>query len=144
VGTYLGSKKVFNLEYGFFHHANGAVVYDRANYEGENVSIQAVDAFLDHPVGKTNAAITAYVTHQINNYGHVGCVFAGDQNGFRLQPYVALARHNYDGASETRNVEIYGLNFYLSGHHSKFTFEYSNDSFLTDSRALTIQAMIYL
>ena len=160
VGTYLGSKKVLNIGYGFFHHTNGAVTYNSGEYLGQNTSIQAVDIFLDHPVGNDNGAITAYATHQINNYGqnylysaygtgnftygHLGYVFPGDPNGFRLQPYIAFGRHNYDAAMEARNVDKYGLNFYISGHHSKFTLEYSKDSFISDKRVLTIQAMIYL
>jgi hypothetical protein len=43
VGTYLGSKRVFNIGAGFFNHANGVV---ESNGEGADVTIFAVDAFL--------------------------------------------------------------------------------------------------
>lgn len=160
VGSYLGSKNVFNLGYGFFAHNNGSVRYESGTYRGEDVRIHAVDAFLDHKVGPRNAAITAYLTHQFNDYGlnylfsaygsgsftygHLGYLLPSDQGKTRWQPYLALASHRYDAVSDKRGVQRLGVNAYLAGHHAKLTFEYSNDNFVSSKNTYMIQAMIYL
>jgi hypothetical protein len=55
VGSYLGGKKIFNVGAGFFLHPKGSVIDTGTaltpNLEGEDVSIFAVDAFYDAPIG---------------------------------------------------------------------------------------------
>lgn len=161
VGTWLGSKKVFNLGAGFFLHPNGSVraIGNPNNFVGELVNLWAVDAFLELPIGEKKACLTAYATFQLNNYGqdyflgaygtgnmvyaHVGYAFAGEK--VRFQPYVSFGTHSYQALSDQRNVLGVGLNLYLSGHHSKLTLEYRNQSFgVTNSNTLSLQAMVYL
>lgn len=160
VGSYLGGKKVFNVGAGFFLHPNGAVKLESGNAVGEDVSIFAVDAFYDTPLGDDGSALTAYATYQANNYGenylysaygtgsmvysHVGYVFAGDTSKTRYQPYVSYGSNTYDATSNNRNILGLGVNAYLSGHHSKLTLEYKNQDFGTATSAITLQAMIYL
>lgn len=162
VGSYLGTKKVFNIGAGFFLHPNGAVVADNGSLKGEDVSIFAVDAFYDAPVGGNNSAITAYATYQSNNYGenyklgntygtgnmfytHLGYVIAGDKTKTRFQPYLSYGSNSYDATDDNMNVFGLGMNAYMSGHNSKLTLEYKNQK-IGDSNtgALTLQAMIYL
>ena len=162
VGSYLGGKKVFNVGAGFFLHPSGSVTMDTGgNLQGEDVSIFAVDAFYDAPVGENGSAITAYASYQTNDYGtdylfsaygtgsmgytHLGYVFAGDKAKTRYQPYVSYGTNSYDAVDDNRNVLGLGVNAYMSGHNSKLTLEYKNQKF-GDSKigTLTLQAMIYL
>ena len=161
VGTYLGSKKVFNVGAGFFLHPKGSVTMDGTDLIGEDVSIFAIDAFYDAPIGENGSAITAYATFQSNDYGkdylysaygtgsmiygHVGYVIPRDKTKVRYQPYVSFASNSYDAVDDNRNIFGIGANAYLNGHNSKLTLEYKNEKF-GDSNigTLTLQAMIYL
>ena len=160
VGSYLGSKRVFNLGAGFFLHPNGSVRMEGANLVGEDVSLFAVDAFYDSPIGSDGSAVTAYATFQSNNYGknylynaygtgsmlyaHVGYLFSGDQNKTRYQPYASYGNNSYDASPNSRSVFGLGVNAYMSGHNSKLTLEYQSQKFGTSTGTLSLQAMIYL
>lgn len=162
VGSYLGSKKVFNIGFGFFAHPNGSVVEDNSgNLLGENVSILAIDAFYDVPLSDNGSAITVYGVYQNNNYGkdylfsaygtgamvygHLGYTIKGDKNKTRYQPYISYGNNSYDAISNNRNILGIGANAYFSGHHSKLTLEYKNQKFgVTNQNTVTLQAMIYL
>ena len=162
VGTYLGTKKVFNIGAGFFAHPNGAVSADNSGVlKGENIGIYALDAFYDAPIKDNGSAITAYATYQWNNYGtdygysaygsggmfysHFGYVIPGDISKPRVQPYISYGSSSYDATSDNRNVFGIGGNLYLEGHNSKLTLEYKNEKFgATDLGTVTLQAMIYL
>lgn len=75
VGTYLGSKRVFNIGAGFLH--NKAAMWtknttwtgtDSISYHDQNLF--AIDAFLDIPINKEKGnAITAYVVDYVNDFG---------------------------------------------------------------------------
>ncbi|KGL63053.1 hypothetical protein [Polaribacter sp. Hel1_85] len=160
VGTYLGGKKVFNVGAGFFLHPNGSALMENGNLVGEDVSIFAVDAFYDAPIGDDGSAITAYATYQSNDYGanymysaygtgsmvysHVGYVFSGDNTKTRYQPYISYASNSYDATSNNRNILGLGVNAFMSGHNSKLTLEYKNQDYGTSTSTVTLQAMIYL
>lgn len=162
VGTYLGAKKVFNIGAGFFLHPSGSVtVASDGNLEGEDVSIFAVDAFYDAPLGENGSAISAYATYQNNDYGEnylfsaygtgsmiygqAGYVLPGELVKARFQPYASFASNSYDAVDDNRNIFGVGVNAYLSGNNSKLTLEYLNQKF-GDSKqgTVTLQAMIYL
>lgn len=162
VGTYIGGKNVFNIGAGFFLHPEGSVIADATgNLTGEDVSIFAVDAFYDAPLGEDGSALTAYATYQTNDYGrdylfsaygtgsmvygHLGYVIAGDKAKTRYQPFLSYATNSYDATDDDRNVFTVGANAYMSGHHSKLSIEYKNEKFGTvKTGTLTLQAMIYL
>ncbi len=161
VGTYLGGKKVFNVGAGFFLHPSGSVVMDGTELVGEDVSIFAIDAFYDAPLGDDGSAIAAYATFQSNDYGkdylfsaygtgsmlytHVGYVIAGDKTKTRYQPYALYGSNSYDAVDDNMSVLGLGVNAYMSGHNSKLTLEYKNQKFgEADSGTVTLQAMIYL
>ncbi len=160
VGTYLGTKKVFNVGAGFFLHPSGSVMNDGTTNVGEDVSIFAVDAFYDAPIGDSKAAITGYITYQNNNYGtdylfnaygtgsfvygHVGYLLPTEKTT-KLQPYLSYASNSYDAVDDNRNVFGAGANLFLNGHNSKLTLEYKNEKFgETKTGTVTLQAMIYL
>ncbi|MEC8832455.1 MAG: hypothetical protein VX772_08850, partial [Bacteroidota bacterium] len=163
VGTYLGSKKVFNIGAGFLTHSNGVVVMDGAgNIEGENVNILAVDAFYDAPLGEDGSAITAYAVFQNNDYGrnfnlgpygtgnmvygHVGYLIPGPADKSRIQPYLSYQTRTIDAIDDNANRLGLGINLFMTGHHSKLTLEYANSKVgAGDSNGVvTLQAQIYL
>ena len=159
VGTYLGSKKVFNVGAGFFLHPDGVV---ETSGKGANVSIFSVDAFYDAPLSGNNDAITAYAQYQTNDYGenydfgpyatgnmvytHVGYLLPGDKTKTRFQPYLSYNNRSIDAINDNASRIGVGGNIFLTGHHSKFTIEYSNEKIgNADARGLlTVQAMIFL
>lgn len=160
VGTYLGTKKVFNIGAGFFLHPKGSVMNDGTMNVAQDVSIFAVDAFYDAPIGTKNAAITAYAKFQSNDYGkdylfsaygtgtftygHVGYLLPSEKTT-KIQPYVSYASNSYDATDDNRNILGIGSNLYMSGHNSKLTLEYSNTKFGdNETGTITLQAMIYL
>jgi len=69
VGTYMGTKKVFNIGAGFHHHAKATGVKKAGQTEAElqDISLFSVDAFLDMPLGK--GGITAYSVFYNYNFG---------------------------------------------------------------------------
>jgi len=160
VGTYLGTKKVFNLGTGFFLHPNGAVRFNGTTISPEDVSIFAVDAFYDAPLGENKGAITAYAVYQNNEYGkdylysaygtgsmlygHIGYLIPTEKLT-KLQAYVSFASNSYDAVDDNRNVFGIGTNLFMNGHNSKLTLEYKNEKFgSSETGTLTLQAMIYL
>lgn len=159
-GTYLGSKRVFNIGAGFFAHPNGAVRLEDGNLKGDDVFIFAVDAFYDAPLND-KSAITAYATFQSNNYGknylssvygsglmvygHLGYVLPTNFSKTRFQPFLSFASHDYDAITDDKTILGFGFNTYFNGHNSKLTLEYKNQSFGSfNENTLTLQAMIYL
>lgn len=163
VGSYLGSKKVFNVGAGFFAHPKGSVVADGlGNLTGENVTIFALDAFYDSPIGAKGAALTAYALYQNTNYGkdftlgttyetgsllhgHVGYVVPVTSKA-KFQPYVSYDNRKIEALNDTATQFGLGTNMYLSGHNAKLTLEYQSLKYATSDavNTLTLQAMIYL
>lgn len=159
VGTYLGSKKVFNIGAGFFNHRNGVV---EADGNGSDVNIFAVDAFYDAPLGQDGSAITAYAVYQSNDYGtdynlgayatgnmlygHLGYLVAGPKDKTRFQPYLSYQNRSIDAIDDNSNRLGLGANIFMTGHHSKLSLEYSNTKVgsADGTGVLTLQAMIYL
>ncbi|MEC7264269.1 MAG: hypothetical protein VXW38_11055 [Bacteroidota bacterium] len=163
VGTYLGSKKVFNIGAGFLNHKNGVVVMDgTGNLEGEDVNIFAVDAFYDAPLADDGSAITAYGVFQSNDYGrnfvlgpygtgnmiygHVGYLIPGAADKSRVQPYLSYQTRTIDAIDDNATRFGIGANLFMTGHHSKLTLEYANSKVGNgdSSGVLTLQAHIYL
>lgn len=164
VGTYLGSKKVFNIGAGFFSHPNGAVrASTNGSLIGENVSIMAVDAFYDTPLGENGAAFTAYATLQSSDYGtdymlgttyatgsmiytHMGYLIPGESTKTRFQPYFSLNNRQIDAINDSASRFGLGTNLFFTGHHSKLSIEFSNEKFANQKsfNTLTVQAMVYL
>ena len=163
VGSYVGTKKVFNVGAGFFVHPKGSVVADAiGNLSGEDVKILAVDAFYDVPVGANGAALTAYALYQNNDYGkdftlgttyetgsmlyaHVGYVLPVKLKA-KIQPYLSYNNRQIDALNDNATQFGLGTNLYLSGHNAKLTLEYQSLKYATSDavHTLTLQAMIYL
>ena len=178
VGSYLGGKKIFNIGAGFLLHPNGATTGEtvtttatvggvtetttKTTYTGQDVSIFAIDAFYDAPLGDNGSALTAYAVFQSNDYGknylhgstygtgsmvygHVGYVISGDVKKTRYQPYVSYGANSYDASDDNNNIFGIGINAYMSGHNSKLTLEYKSQQFgALDANTISLQAMIYL
>lgn len=160
VGSYVGTRSVFNVGAGFFLHPKGAVAFDGTTLNSEDVSIFAVDAFYDAPLGENKGAVSAYAVYQNNNYGkdylfnaygtgsmvygHLAYLFHSETTNI-WQPYISFASNSYDASPDNRNILGAGTNYYMAGHHSKLTLEYKNEKFGDNKTGtVTLQAMIYL
>lgn len=163
VGSYLGSKKVFNIGAGFFMHPKGAVLASQAgDLTGENVNIFGLDAFYDAPLGSKGAAITAYALFQNTDYGkdfrlgttyetgsmlhaHLGYLVPG-KSKTRYQPYISIDERQIDALNDNASQLGIGANMFLNGHNSKLTLEYQTLKYATNKaiNTITLQAMIYL
>ncbi len=75
VGSYLGTKKVFNIGAGFYRSPEGTVS-NQVNAPGDttlarhDIQLFAVDAFVDMPLGASKKmALTAYSVFYLHNWG---------------------------------------------------------------------------
>ncbi len=164
VGTYLGTKKVFNIGAGWHHHPNAMARVTQFGGEGEPTQIDREDIFLlgfdanlDMPFqGGDGGAITANTTLYVYDYGenHVrgtllgtGTIFYTQLGymlpkdllggGHKLQPYFAFDSRNLDAYEDNLVNWKLGANWFLEGHHAKITFEYSNAPVLNTADGTT-------
>lgn len=133
VGSYLGSKNIFNVGVGFFSHGDG--MYNTATGEHENVFHVAADVFVDKPISD-GASLTAYASFVSFNYGeNYMSRWAGTgtnillQTGIyfksaKLMPYVIYQNGAYEALNENLNAMDIGLNYYVMGHSAKISLEY--------------------
>ena len=176
VGTYVGTKKVFNLGFGFYHHPEATATSANGQLTRHNQTIFALDAFLDMPVGskEKNMAFTAYGAYYnmdfgpnyyrsvgimnvapstpytefnaagraLDGYGNsrpllgTGGIFYGQAglllpksvggSKMRVQPFAAYTLKNLEYLADNANFWDVGANFFLDGHHAKFTVQYSS------------------
>jgi hypothetical protein len=92
VGTYLGTKRVFNIGAGFYHNPNGATSWrsatggtTAANQQKHDITVLSADVFADIPFGTTGMAVTSYSVLYNFNYGpnylrNVGIMNIGTNN----------------------------------------------------------------
>jgi len=178
VGTYLGAKKVFNVGAGFFYHNNGTVSTEGSELDFHNVTHFAIDAFYDAPVGNQGAAINAllayynyefgpnYVKPAANPantiatgdliYGQFGFLLPGEGMQDRFMPYVSYANANPEAFDNNSSIFKVGLNYFMNGHSSKLTLEYTNqvtpvssvspglDDGTVDANFITLQMHVFL
>lgn len=147
VGTYLGTKKVFNIGAGWYNHAGAVAINPTGavgDVERQDVTQIGVDAFLDLPLNDANSgAISAYAVYYNFNYGdnytrgtllgtgdiiygQVGYMFPQLDNGAKIQPYAAFANKSLDGLEDNVFDWKAGINYFIEGHHAKITLEYSD------------------
>ncbi len=71
VGSYLGTKKVFNLGAGFYHQKDGTRTSINSTVEKHDITLVAVDAFADIPLGnaKNKMAVSAYAGYYNYQFG---------------------------------------------------------------------------
>lgn len=71
VGTYVGTKRVFNIGAGYYHQSDGTQSVSGGQIKKHDITLLAIDAFADLPFGdkKKNMAVTAYSTVYSYNFG---------------------------------------------------------------------------
>lgn len=71
VGSYLGTKRVFNLGAGFYHQKDGTRTSVNSQIEKHDIALYAIDAFADLPLGnaKNKMALSAYTGFYNYNFG---------------------------------------------------------------------------
>ncbi|MEI6946847.1 hypothetical protein V9K67_06550 [Paraflavisolibacter sp. H34] len=173
VGSYVGTRKVFNIGAGFYHVKNGTQSLTVDNVlKKHDISLLSADVFADLPVGpkEKNMALTAYsVLYDydfgprylratgVMNTGLPDTAFKGvkaqeglgnarmslgtgkiwyTQAGFllpksiskkvRVQPVAAYTLKELEALDQVGHFYDIGSNFFLDGHHSKLTLQYSS------------------
>lgn len=155
VGTYMGTKKIFNIGAGFHYHpeATGVKKAGQTEAELQDISLFGVDAFLDMPLG--SGGITAYSVFYNYNFGdnylrnvgimnisgggnaqptigtgsifytQAGYAFKQFRNGTQFQPFAAVTYKNFEALNDTSTQFDFGANYFINGHHAKITLQYS-------------------
>ncbi|MEM0999930.1 MAG: porin [Bacteroidota bacterium] len=167
VGSYLGTKRVFNLGAGFNLHPEGTTSLQiDSSISRNNVRLLAVDAFYDHPLGENGSALTAYAvwynydfgpnyllqgTSDVIGtgnivYGSLGYLLPNFSEKIKIQPYLQYSHRRLEAQPEAASTIGIGANGFLDGHNCKVTIEYQNrrNPLGVRSGRLITQAMIYL
>ncbi len=116
VGTYLGTKRIFNLGAGFHHQSEGT---RSSNSVGEvkkhNITLFGVDAFVDMPIGDKakGMAITAYGVYYNYNFGPDYLRTTGIMNTGTLDPNSPASSRVLEGAGNARVLVGTGDIFYV-------------------------------
>lgn len=167
VGSYLGTKEVFNVGAGFMTHPRGSVGLDADNDTlYHDVNLWAVDLFYDKPLGGNGAALTAYAAYYNYNFGPnyrllnssetvgTGAIYYG-QAGYLLPTFTDKGKLQFYGSYSYRDLEALsdapstwalGANWYINAHNAKITAEYRNNSSSPGNNRgrFNLQAMIFL
>ncbi len=174
VGSYLGGKEVFNIGAGFFHHTNGTATLATTGadpYDFHNVNHFSIDAFYDAPVGGKGAAVNALLAYYNYDfgpnytkpaanpggtiatggliYGQFGFLLPGEGMQDRFMPYVSYANGTPEAFEDNSSVFKLGMNYFMNGHNSKITLEYTNSITPTaegtaNADILTLQMQVFL
>jgi hypothetical protein len=106
VGTYLGTKKVFNLGVGFYNNPDGTktLATNVSTPEAHNIGLFAADAFLDMPIGQKEKgmAITAYTGYFNYNFGPNYLRNIGIMNEGTVDPNYDKAQLSNSGVGNAR------------------------------------------
>lgn len=127
-----------------------AIISDMdAKTTSHDVALFGVDVFYDSPLGNNGSALTAYLVYYDYNfgpnflyargetigtgsivYGQAGFLLPGEGAKNRLQPFASYSVRAFDQFQDdayqqnTASTLGVGLNYFVNGHHSKFTLEY--------------------
>ncbi|WP_199879867.1 porin [Arundinibacter roseus] len=87
VGSYVGTKRVFNIGAGFYHQSEGTKSLQNGSSKNHDITLLSADVFADMPIGdkKSNAAVTAYSVYYNYNFGpnylrNIGIMNVGTAN----------------------------------------------------------------
>jgi len=165
VGTYLGSKRVFNIGGGFFNHKNGTVTITNGETIGNDVTHFSIDSYYDAPLGRggINAYLALYNFNYGKNYhlsttygsghsfyGHFGYLLPVKLRKGRFMPYVAYSSRNFEAYENPGNLLQFGANWFINGHNAKISLEYRSTLLNYDTEkpnrinGLIVQTHIYL
>jgi hypothetical protein len=105
-GTYIGTKRVFNIGAGFYHNDDGTKSKDElGDIQQHDITLWSVDVFADLPVGnpKRNMAITAYSVYYNYNFGPNYWRAAGIMNtSFAFDPAMPVQERTLNGPGIAR------------------------------------------
>jgi hypothetical protein len=116
VGSYLGTKRVFNIGAGFFHSPDGTVSFadvnlpaNAANQRKHDITVLSADIFADLPFGTSGMALTAYGVYYNFNYGpnylrHVGIMNVGAFAAEGQEGFVPAAQRSLSGPGNGRTL----------------------------------------
>ncbi len=105
VGSYVGSKKVFNIGGGFYHEARGTLSSSTTGVaQAHSINQFAADVFLDMPFGnKTkNMAVTAYGVYYNFDFGPNYIRYSGTMNTGAVNPLTPATDKVLEGPGNSR------------------------------------------
>lgn len=105
VGTYIGSKKVFNIGAGFYHQARGTKSSDAVGIvQDHDINLFSGDVFLDMPFGneEKNMAVTAYGVYYNFNFGPNYLRTTGIMNTGSVNTAIPVADRVLEGPGNAR------------------------------------------
>ena len=146
VGTYLGKKSVFNIGAGYFYHPEGtvAILEDSNEPIYSDVVLWSLDAYYDAPL-EVGGALSFYGAFYNYNFGkdylyressdiigtgniyytRLGYLLPKNEGShYVFMPYFAYNLRDLDAIKKKVNQFKVGINWFLSGHNAKITFEY--------------------
>jgi hypothetical protein len=117
VGTYVGTRKVFNIGAGFYHNKDGTKSVDgNGTINKHNITLLGADVFADIPFGnkKKNMAFTGYAVFYNYNFGPNYWRTNGVMNSSTgFDPSIALANRTLNGPGDARMLLGTGNIFYV-------------------------------
>ncbi len=178
VGSYLSSKKVFNLGVGFNLQQDALWSLDQGNVSYHNMLLFATDLFIDIPIKVSKkTSFTSYIAYFNYHFGpnylrqigannpangidpnlssfngrgntfprlgtgdtfltQLGYLFAPmgkSKNHGQLQPYIMFQNSDFERLEDPLFYYDLGINWYLNGHLSKFSFNAQNRPIFLDT-----------
>ncbi|MCC5920571.1 MAG: porin [Cyclobacteriaceae bacterium] len=176
VGSYLGTKEVFNIGVGGHLHRGATGSVNSAGVDvNHDIQLLGADVFYEKPM-LGGSAISLYSSFYRYDFGpnyirQIGLMSLGfqqatDVNSFngpgnlqpmigtgnifytqlgylfkdsnlysgKFMPYVTTSHKNFDALSEASWQFDLGLNYFLNGHHSKITLQYSSRPLFDNAR----------
>jgi hypothetical protein len=116
VGTYVGTKKVFNIGAGFYHNKDGTKSVDGTGAVNKhNITLLGADVFADLPIGnkRRNMAFTGYAVYYNYNFGPNYWRTIGIMNSATgFDPALAVAQRTLNGPGDARMFIGTGNIFY--------------------------------
>ncbi|HEY0977699.1 MAG TPA: porin [Flavobacteriales bacterium] len=117
VGSYVGTKKVFNIGAGFYNQAAGtrsSIIQDGdTTLRKHDINLLGIDVFADLPFGgDKNMAVTAYSVYYIQDWGPNYQRTVGIMNTGTVDTSVPIADRNPIGAGNARVLEGTGNIWY--------------------------------
>jgi hypothetical protein len=157
VGSYLGTKKVFNIGAGYYIHPSGTVrlkdnwTMERTGTDSlvtHTVKLLAADVYYDAPIGYKEMAVSLYAGYFHYDYGRnyrllntsteiatsdivymqCGLLLPDIIKQARIMPYLQLSNRSIQALEKDCNTWGIGSNFFLEGHNAKITVEYTRNS----------------
>ncbi|MFA0962411.1 porin [Roseivirga sp. BDSF3-8] len=172
VGSYLGTKSIFNIGAGFYHHPEASAIQEGLTIEQQDHSLFGVDVFYEEPTA-SGGGISIYSVYYNYDFGdnylrnvgilaingnnaqptigtgsiwytQAGYAFPKNDIGGQFMPYATLTYKDFEALEESSFQYSAGLNYFISGHNAKVTIEYANRPYFVNGQKDSSLAQVIL